>query len=183
MPRDFGADQATKSIRVAVRRHQEALPYCLECRTTSGGGVLESRFAVQRLNRSVHELRRRPLTAGHPSADLDASSAALPLRARFWRWLSGPVATPGRSGTESRQIKPSERQSNSACPPSCDSMLAMTLLVPNPRDAGLSTRGPSLSSHTIWRTSARISHLMVRRPASVDSAPYFAELVTSSCSA
>src|SRR5437879_1894502 len=58
MPRDIGADQAAKQIRVAVRRHQEALPYCLECRTTSGGRVLESRFAVQRLNLSVHELRR-----------------------------------------------------------------------------------------------------------------------------
>ena len=47
----------------------------------------------------------------------------------------------GVSGTDSRQIRPSERQSNSAWPPRCDSMLAITLLVPNPRDAGFSTSG------------------------------------------
>ena len=79
--------------------------------------------------------------------------------------------------------RPSGRQSNSAWPPSCDSMLAITLRVPNPRDAGFSTRGPPVSTHTILSRPAWSSQLTDSRPDSVDSAPYFAELVTSSCSA
>src|SRR5439155_19941623 len=57
---------------------------------------------------------------------------------------------------------------------------AITLLVPTPRATGLSTTGPSFSSHTIRSTSSWVSHLIERRPDSVERAPYFAELVTNS---
>ena len=62
-------------------------------------------------------------------------------------------------------------------------MLAITLLVPNPRDTGFSTGGPPVSTHMILRRPAWSSQLTDSRPDSVDRAPYFAELVTSSCSA
>jgi hypothetical protein len=61
-------------------------------------------------------------------------------------------------------------------------MLAITLLVPNPRDTGFSTGGPPVSTHLILRRPWS-SQSTESRPASVDRAPYFAELVTSSCSA
>ena len=80
-------------------------------------------------------------------------------------------------------MSPSARQSNLACPPSCDSMLAITLLVPKPRDAGFSTRGPPVSTHTMSRTPASISQLTESRPVNADRAPYLAELVMSSCKA
>ena len=62
-------------------------------------------------------------------------------------------------------------------------MLAITLLVPNPRVTGFSTGGPPLSTHMILRRPAWSSQLTASRPDSPDRAPYFAELVTSSCSA
>ena len=80
----------------------------------------------------------------------------------------------GESGTERRQTRPSGRQSNSALPPSCDSMLAITLLVPNPLDAGISTAGPPVSTHMMSRRPDLSSQLTDKRPASVDSAPSFA---------
>ena len=62
-------------------------------------------------------------------------------------------------------------------------MLAITLLVPNPRDTGFSTGGPPVSTHTSLRRPAWSSQFTDSRPDSADRAPYFAELVTSSCSA
>ena len=62
-------------------------------------------------------------------------------------------------------------------------MLAITLRVPNPRDTGFSTGGPPVSTHMILRRPAWSSQFTDSRPDSVDRAPYFAELVTSSCSA
>jgi hypothetical protein len=62
-------------------------------------------------------------------------------------------------------------------------MLAITLRVPKPRDTGSTTGGPSRSSQRILKTSASTFQLIARRPARVDSAPYLAEFVTSSCSA
>src|SRR5260370_20353428 len=109
------------------------------------------------------------------SADLEASSAQFLPTSAFWR-LSCGVAASCISGTDSRQTRPSERQSNSACPPSCDSMLAITLLVPNPRDTGFSTTVPFFSSPPIPNTSASASHLIERRPDRVERAPHFAQL-------
>ncbi len=75
------------------------------------------------------------------------------------------MATPcSDSGTERLQTRPSARQSNSALPPSCDSMLAITLRVPNPRVAGFSTGGPPVSDHTIFRRLAWFSQLTCSRP-------------------
>ena len=45
-------------------------------------------------------------------------------------------------------------------------MLAITLLVPKPRDAGFSTGGPPDSAHTMSRTPASISQLTESRPVS-----------------
>src|SRR6185436_8770277 len=87
------------------------------------------------------------------------------------------------NGTERRQSRPSLRQSNSALPPSCDSMLAITLRVPKPRDVGSATCGPPLSSQVRRSEPVSFSQFTASRPERVDSAPYFAELVTSSCSA
>jgi hypothetical protein len=49
-------------------------------------------------------------------------------------------------------------------------MLAITLLVPNPRDAGFSTAGPPLSTHMILSRPSCSSQLTDSRPDSADSA-------------
>ena len=80
-----------------------------------------------------------------PTRRLPASSATVS------RGGTGSGAVWRASGTRSRQTRPSGRQSNSAFPPSCDSMLAMTLRVPNPLDTGFSTTGPPVSIQTSSR--------------------------------
>jgi len=69
--------------------------------------------------------------------------------ARFGGCWVATLLRPAISGTDSRQIKPSERQSNWACPPSCDSMLAITLLVPKAARCRLLHKGavPLLPQH------------------------------------
>ena len=121
----------------------------------------------------------------------DPSSAGLPLGASQAIAVGGvSISETGSAancrcgrGTDRQQTRPSGRQSNSAWPPSCNSMLAITLRVPNPRDTGFSTGGPPVSTHMILRRPAWSSQPTDSRPDSVDRAPYFAELVTSSCSA
>ena len=54
---------------------------------------------------------------------------------------------------------------------------------PVDRLVGFSTAGPSFSSQTIRKASLWTSQLIETRPDSVESAPYLAELVTSSCKA
>src|SRR4030088_2015908 len=62
-------------------------------------------------------------------------------------------------------------------------MLAITLLVPKPRDDGIFTWGPASSFHSSSRKSSTNFQVNVIRPCNDDSAPYLAALVASSCKA
>src|SRR5882757_7468695 len=75
--------------------------------------------------------------AGQDPADPDTIRNTVLGSATSRRSSGSDVSVCRITGTSSRQMRPSERQSNKASPPSCDSMLAITLRVPNPRDFGL----------------------------------------------
>src|ERR1700739_3022159 len=116
-------------------------------------------------------------------ADWDSRSDVLPEISSVGWSLEPDASVCCASGTDSRHTRPSERQSNKACPPSCDSILFIRLLVPKPRISGFWTKGPPVSSHDKTRLSDWPCHMTDNCPDKVERAPYFAELVTSSCKA
>src|ERR1700720_4492712 len=84
------------------------------------GPILVAQRKPQNKRRRASVLIQSEPIRLYASAVLEASSAPLPLMVSSWPLLSCGVAASRVSGTDSRQIRPSERQSNSACPPSCD---------------------------------------------------------------
>jgi hypothetical protein len=98
--------------------------------------------------------------------------------------FGGPlVHSPGIS---TRHLVPSGAKESSVRPPSSKGISSRIMLVPKPDRLGARAGGPPVSCHSMRSRSSDSfcshCHRTDTRPLRLESAPYFAALVTSSCS-